>query len=1144
MRLHVETVGAMTPSGALRNYLLCLVFLVIPFATIAVHAQSGLATITGSITDQSGAIISGAAVTATNQATGQKVASVTSGAGNYVMNALPAGAYSVSVAAAGFKTVTQSGIVLSSEQNAIINFALVVGAQTETVSVSSDSAASLQTETSSLSQVISPTEIVELPLNGRNPGSLVTLTAGVVPGSGAGFAYGTGLISPNDTIASANGGRAGSIYFLLDGANNVDPSSLYGSPFPNPDATQEFSVISNNFGAQYGFAAGGVVSIVTKSGTNQWHGDAFEFVRNYDLDAANYFSHLTDTLKRNQYGVSAGGPLLRNKLFIFGNYQRTQEVTSSTGIATYVPNTAELNGDWSQLLTGTMTNLCGSGGQSDLTFDTGQLFQPSTATPYVCPAGTGNAGQTVQVKKPYQENQINPNTYSTLALGIEQNIPQTSAANNLAYIPGINRPDSTNEFTLRGDYIISDKQRLQGHVFSQKYNLPTVTGAGNFMAAQPSWIAPYTSYNVGWIYAISAKLVNNATFSYVPSSTTDEPELTDKSGTPVSLTTLGMNVPYPTGFLPGIEGFSVNSYFGLPPAGYSAIFNDKATSFSDQLSINQGKHLLVAGVDVLNYKWNQAADWLALPLVTFSGQSTGNAAADFLTGSMDNFVQGGGQFSNISITNWAAYGQDAYHATHDLTLTAGLRWEPFFPSGNGAGRIGAFRPGQLSTRYPNAPVGLVFPGDKGINEAGGIPSSPWQMSPRVGFAYNPKFLPKTSLRGSFGLFTAPFDNTYYQHTGDTAPFSPTYTLSYSQYGTIPFANPWSVFTATGGVSPFPPFSSGSYTPPSNTQFALPVGVEASFASNFKLGRDQTWNLSLEQGLPSNVLITIAYVGSQTFHLPLYTDLNPGIYASLGQRTTYPNFTSVYEYQSAGDASYQALQVRAEKKMSRGLTFTTNYTWSKAQDTVTGGNTAYTPPMGDPSNFKWNYGISDVNHPYNWVTTFVYQTPSLSQFNHVAREALGNWQTSGIFTLQSGIPFSVTPGGSCANGGNPSYSDLGGDRADLVPGQAFGEKQGSKSQWLNQYFNTAAFTCNAVGTFGDSGRNILVGPRHNNWDTGFAKIFPITERFKFQFRWEMFNAMNTPYFSTPSASVGSSGYGAITSLAGSPRVMQAAGKLSW
>lgn len=1124
------------------KYLLGLLAIVMVFATTPILAQNGLATITGTVTDQSGAILPGVSVTASRNATDQKVTVVTSEAGVYAIRALPIGAYTLTVADAGFKTGSRSGIVLSAEQSATINFALTVGSQEQTVNVEADSA-SVQTESSSISQTVSPTAIVELPLNGRNPGALVTLTAGVVPGSGSGFTTATGLYNPNDTIASANGGRVGSIYFMLDGANNMDPATLFGGPFPNPDATQEFSVISNNFGAQYGFAAGGIVSIVTKSGTNQWHGDAFEFLRNYNLNAADYFSHLTDTLIRNQYGASIGGPLWHNKIFIFGNYQRTSETSSVTGTPAFVPNAAELSGNWSQLFTGTTKNLCGSGGPSNLSFDSGQLFQPRTETNYVCPAGTGNAGQTVQVKTPYLGNQINTTTYSPLALKIEENLPQTTAANNLVYIPGIARPDSTNEFTIRGDYIISDKQRLNGHVFYQKYNLPAVPGKGNFLAAQPSWVSPYTSYNVGWIDAISSKIVNTATFSYVPSSTLDEPVITDKSGTPVSLTSLGMNVPYPSGFPQSIEGFGVSSYFSFPPSGYAAIFSSKAVSASDQLSLNEGKHLLVAGVDVLHYNWTEQADWLALPLISFTGQSTGNGAADFLTGSVDNFVQGGGEYNKTAITSWASYLQDTYHATQHLTLNAGVRWEPYFPSSVNAGRIATFRPGQQSTRYPNAPVGLVYPHDQGITDTGGVANSPWQFSPRLGFAFQPKSLPKTSLRGSFGIFISPIDNSYYQHAGDSAPFSPTYTLNYSQYGTIPFADPWTVSTSTGGASPFPPFSSATYAPPSTAPFVTPVGVEASFASGFKQGRDQTWNLSAQQ-MFANTLVTVAYVGSQTYHLPVYIDRNPGIYASHGLRTTYPEFSTVYQYQSAGNASYNALEVLVEKQLGRELTFTSNYTFSKALDTVTGGNTAYAGPIGNPFDIKWNYGISDVNHTHNWMTSFVYKTPSLSQYNHLAQAALGNWQTSGIFTLRSGSPFSVGPGGACTNGGNPSYSTDGGDRADTVPGQSFGTMQGSKSHWLKQYFNTAAFACNAVGTFGDSGRNLLTGPRYNNWDLGFAKEFPIRERFKFQFRWEMFDAMNTPHFSNPGSSVGGGGYGAINSLAAPPRIMQAAGKFTW
>jgi hypothetical protein len=1112
------------------------------FGTV-LHAQTGLATITGHVTDPNGAVVSGAQVSALHTTTGQKVTSTTTDAGVYVLNALPVGTYTVSVVFSGFKMAAQSGIILVAEQSAAIDFKLTVGSQSETVTVESNGAA-LETETPSLGESVSETEIGQLPLNGRNPGALVTLTAGVVQGIGQGFTTGSGLTNPNNTVVSTNGGRAGSMYFLLDGASNMDNRNGFANPFPNPNATQEFSVISNNPGAQYGFAAGGVVSIVTKSGTNKWHGDAFEFVRNYALDAANWFSHQTDTLIRNQYGASAGGPILHNKLFIFGNYQRTQEKTSNTGTPTYVPNSSELSGDWSQLLTGNTANMCGSGGSPDLTFDTGQLFQPGTATDYVCPAGTGNAGQTVVVKTPYTGNQIDPTTYSSIALAIEKDIPQTTATNNLAYVPGVDISDWTNEFTIRSDYILSEKQRLYGHVFYQKYTLPNVTGNGDFLAAHSPWINPYQNYAVGWIYTLSPNIVNNAVFSYSTTTVLDLPELTDPSGSPVSLTTLGVKTPYPTGVPDSIEGFGVNSYFSFPAAGYSNDMGSKTFTASDQLSVNKGKHLIVAGVDVLHYDFSIAADWLALPLISFTGQTTGNPAADFLTGSVDSFEQGGGTYGADQTTAVAPYVQDTYHPTSNLTLTAGLRWEPYFPASITAGRIPVFVPGQQSTRFPNAPLGMVFPGDKGITNSGGVPNSPYLFSPRVGFAYLPKFMPNTSIRGSFGVFTSPFDNSYYQSLGESAPFSPTYALNYAQNGTIPFADPWSVSTATGNVSPFPPFSSMNNVPPSNTPFFGRVGIQTSFSPNFKMGRNQTWNLSVEQKLPADILLTVAYVGSETYHLPLNEDLNPGIYASQGVRSTYPAFNSIIQYQTTGTASFNALEVRAEERFKHGLTFTSNYTFSKALDTITGGDAAYVSPMGNPLDVKWSRGISGLNRPHNWVTSFVYQTPSLRQYGHMASEALGNWQGSGVFTLQSGAPFSVTPSGACANGGNPSFSNEGGDRADVVPGEAFDEKQGSKSQWINHYFNTVAFSCNAEGTFGDSGRNILRGPRWNNWDLALAKSFKIRERYVPQFRWEMFNAMNTPHFSTPGASVGGGGYGVITSLASPGRIMQGAVTFSW
>ena len=439
---------------------------------------------------------------------------------------------------------------------------------------------------------------------------------------------------------------------------------------------------------------------------------------------------------------------------------------------------------------------------------------------------------------------------------------------------------------------------------------------------------------------------------------------------------------------------------------------------------------------------------------------------------------------------------------------------------------------------------MLFPGDKGVTDSGGIPNSPYLFSPRVGFAYLPKFLPRTSIRGSFGLFTSPFDNSYYQSLGESAPFSPTYLLNYAQNGTIPFDEPWSVSSATGNKAPFPPFSSTTYAPPSSAPFYGRVGIQTSFPTDFKMGRNQTWNFSVEQKLPADILLTAAYVGSETYHLPFTEDLNPGIYASGGVRSTHPNFNTIAQYRTAGTASFNALELRAEERFKHGLLFTSNYTFSKAIDTITAGDDAYEGPIGNPFSVAWSRGISDVNRPHNWVTSFVYQVPSFREYGNLARETLGNWQASGVFTLQSGSPFSVHPGGGCANGGNPSFSDLGGDRADVVSGESYDVEQGPKSQWLNHYFNTGAFACNAPGTFGDSGRNLISGPHWNNWDLALGKSFRIKDRYVPQFRWEMFNAMNTPHFSTPGASVGAGGYGIITSLASPGRIMQGAVTFSW
>lgn len=390
------------------------------FLSALAFGQGGKASITGLVTDGSGATIAEAAVTVTNTETGFSQSASSNATGIYSLLFLPIGAYRISAQRPGFKSEMRTGVTLTADEAATIDFQLSVGQVSEQVSVSAD-AQLLETENAALGQVINERAIEELPLNGRNPASLVLLTTGTVDILQTGAVVKQSYTTfPTETGASANGGRQGSTYYLLDGAINMDNYHLLAAPFPNPDATQEFRVVGNNFDARYGFAPGAVVSIVTKSGTNEWHGNAFEFLRNGDLNARDFFYAGRDELKRNQFGGSLGGPLIKNKLFIFGNYQGTTERRQVAGTTAFVPSDAMLGGDFSALL------------QNGI-----QLVDPVS-------------------KQDFANNYINPARFSPGALTILNSIPRTTDPLGQVTVTGFVNQQDYNEFTIRGDYNISE----------------------------------------------------------------------------------------------------------------------------------------------------------------------------------------------------------------------------------------------------------------------------------------------------------------------------------------------------------------------------------------------------------------------------------------------------------------------------------------------------------------------------------------------------------------------------------------------------------------------------------------------------------------------------------------------------------------
>jgi hypothetical protein len=1078
------------------TYSLCMTGFLL--SAVCANAQAGRASINGTVTDVTGAFVPGAQISLKNALTGQITTATTSGEGAYSIPFVPLGDYEVAASHSGFSTERQTGVRLSADQIATVNFVLKPGQVNATVEVSA-TAVELETTSGAVSQVINQKSIVELPLNGRNPAELVFVAPASVngnqatgaiglPGSGSGF--------PNpgqETAASVNGSRMGGVFYMLDGVNHMDNYFMNANPFPNPDATQEFRVLTNNFDAQYGFTAGAVVSIATRSGTNNWHGEAFEFLRNNAFNATDFFTHQADPLKRNQFGGSIGGPIKHDKLFIFGNYQRTIEHQTIIAGGTSVPSNAMLNGDFSAVPV--------------------QLHDPNGV--------------------PYANNRIPVSQFSPISLKLEQGLPKTDDPNGNVILDNRVQINDGSEFTVRGDYYITEKQHLSARYFFDDFNRPAFNGGGNYLNSDRSALARSHNGALQYTWSIRPTVVNDFLFGYNQINSTTTPGLVQPDGKPLSPEALGANIPQPDETISQLgadNGFSI-SQTPVIQQRHNWIINDT-------VSVTKGKHSMMFGANIFTEYSLEYAGWGADPQMNFSGQVTGNSFADFLLGDMSSFNQSGGEYNELHAIEFASFAQDSIKLKPNLTINIGVRWEPQTAPKYTQDKLPFFSPGQQSTRYPNAPVGLVFAGDHGVPDGGW--NTDWKaVEPRLSIAWQPRALPNTSVRAAFGIMVQPYDFSMYNHMGTTAPFSPDFNLVYNQvYPCIlNIIDPYACYAPTGFKPPFPPFSGFSFLPTASATFSIPVSIGATFTPGFNMPRDQTWNFSIEHTI-NDFLFRVAYIGYEMYHLPVQMQLSPGLFATGGSTTLLPNFNNIQAYESWGTQSYNSIQLTGEKRFSHGFQFISNFSYAKNLDSSSIATTANVGPIGNPYDLGWNRGVSDLSIPVIWNNTFVYQTPALKGLGSIGSMILGNWEISGIWTLHSGQPFSIMG----PNGSNNSDANIGNDRADIVSGQPLNQQQGSKNQWLNEYFNTAAFTANPPGTFGNSARNLLRVPQFNNVDLAFMKNFPFRERYRLQFRWEMFNAFNRTWFGQPDNTVGDLNFGRITSDWNTPRLMQGALKL--
>jgi outer membrane receptor protein involved in Fe transport len=1053
-------------------------------------------TITGVVTDPTGAVAPNAQVLATNRGTNAQFRATSDEIGVYFLRGLPVGVYSLSVTLGGFKKFETKDIRLQVNEVVRVDVALAVGETAETVTVVGD-VVHVDTTTATLRAVVDQKRIEDLPLNGRNPTQLMRLVAGVQLDQRADVTSGTTY--PGVQGVSVNGGRSNATNYVLDGAQNNDHYNNAPNPMPNPDALQEFSVQTNNFSAEFGRQAAGLVNAVTKSGTNEFHGVAFEYLRNKSVNATNFFSPIgpngkkrDDGLKRNQYGFTLGGPFLlpkiydgKDKSFFFFSWQGQTLRRTPSSVNRIVPTAAQRRGDFSNLLPGRVLR---------------------------DPFGDGV----------YANNQIPASHINPIAKTIADNyIPTPASGNTISYTTVSNFDD--NQILIRGDHQVSSKNRLSARYWKSWAEQPGSLDPRNYLTAVGARQWFNYSTTVTDTHAFSATLINSFLFGYNHTNGPVVPIYPEKS-----LAALGVkmyNDDKPQYHL------TVNGYWGtLNTSDTNDFFRDEY-QVNDTVRWSKGRHQISFGGEygrglgdvVNNFRANGQFGWNG------SAPFTTDALADFIVGKFATLVQGIGEYKNTRFSIFALFFQDSFKVTRRFTLDVGLRWDPFFPYTDELGKLSAWRPGQRSTRYPNAPVGVLYPGDPGLPD-GGFNTAWNNLGPRLGFAYDVFGDGKTSIRGGYGIF---YDRQNTLQTNSAATQGPFGTVvNLNGNATNSFTDPYA-----GAVNPFP----APLNPPSTVQFVLPH-TAFLYEEHMRNGNLQAWNLTLERDVAGGFLGRIAYAGSKGTRLFSGRELNPAIYApgvttatTNQRRALFPlGFGNMTLVEPVGNSTYHSLQLTSERRFAKGFSILANYTWSKSIDDgshAKGNGVSHTNPF----NTAFDKGPSDFDHTQVFTFSGLWELPVRFE-NRMLHRMLGGWNLTGIMTLMSGPTFTV------GSGADNARSGTGGQRADLI-GNPYFSGDRSRGEILTQYLNKAAFAPNALGTFGNLGRNRFRGPGLAVVDLGLHKNFPISERVNTQFRFETFNSFNRVNLNLPDTNFASGNFMRISG-AGDPRILQFALRVQW
>ncbi len=1053
------------------------------------HSQATVVDqIAGTIQDSSGAAVPGAQIKALQTDTGFTRSTTSTSNGAYLLTNLPIGPYRIEVSAPGFKTSRQEGVVLQVNTNPTLNVVLQIGAVSQQVEVHGN-AVMAETQTTGISQVINDQSVVDLPLNGRQPTQLILLSGAAVTAPASDLASSKNY--PSSTTIAIAGGQANGTVYLMDGGDHNDAFGAINLPIPFPDALQEFSVQTNAIPASYGGRAGGVVNIVTKSGTNAYHGDLFEFLRNGAVNAVNYFASSVDQLKRNQFGGTLGGPVLHNRLFFFGGYQGTIIHTAPPTTTSFVPTAQELQGNFSGC--GTVPTV---------------IIDPTNG-------------------KPFPNKQIPVSRFSPQALNLLKYIPSSSdpCGKILYKIPNNSHE---NQYIGRIDWTQSQRHSLFGRYFYTNDNNPAVYNNNDLLLTQnPGVNDTVHSLVIGDSYTFTASAINAFHFTWIR----EHVNRGAASGLP-TIQDIGLNVADSPGNFPqiGVTGF-FNTFCGT--CSHAQVYTG-SRQFADDFDLVKGRHQFAFGGEWIRRTTNYQTSTQQDASFSFNGQVTGYALTDLLLGLPSSFIQG-----NLTLVNYAQnyiglYGSDKIRFNPRLSVNLGLRWEPYLPEVEQQRRVThfdlpSFIAGTKSQVFKNAAPGLSFPGDPGFPRSG-TSNRLANFAPRAGIVWDTNGNAQTIVRAGYGILYDLPPQQYFDRFGFGPPWASAITLNNPSGG---FGNPYLGYPGGDPFPlPIPPTANATFT--SAGQYAnLPLHIRSSYL--------QQWNLSVQQQVSSNWLFSLNYVGNKGTHLWYQTQQDPAVYIPGASTVANTNsrrvlarinpqagsaFSSIILVDDGGNSSYHALLATLNHRLTRNLSLLLNYTWSHclSDGAITSEITnSYQNPYdraGDRGNC-----VTDQRQIFN--TSLVAGTPHFT--GNWAWRLLADWQLGAIVTAHTGLWFSPS------TGTDASLTGVGFDRPNVTGNANLAHPT------LKTWFNTKAFSVNPPGTYGNSRRDSLEGPGGYDADLSAFRNFPFQAFDKPQYvelRVEAFNSLNHPTFLNPSGTFTSPNFG-IVLTANDPRIMQVA-----